>query len=59
MLIDHDDMNDDPSLACVVHAFSPLAYTRYVGTTRCYMKGKAAKYVMASLGKPFDHPFGS
>ena len=56
MVIDNDEMNDD-SLACVVHALSPPAYARYAG--RCYMRWKAAKYMMASLGKSFDHPFGS
>ena len=54
-MMDHE-MNDHRP-ACVLHAFPPPAYTRYAG--RCYMRGKVAKYVMASLGKSFDHPFGS
>jgi hypothetical protein len=55
---DHDGMND-PSRACVLPAFPLPACTRYAGTTRRYVRGKAKKCVMAPLGKPFDYPFGS
>jgi hypothetical protein len=50
---------NDQSRAWVLPAFCLPTYTRYTGTTRCYLRGEAGKYVMAPLGKPFDHPFGS
>jgi hypothetical protein len=51
-----DEMNDQLRIRC---ACLLPTYTRYTGTTRCYMRGKAEKYVMAPLAKPFDCPIGS
>jgi hypothetical protein len=50
------DVMNDLSRACIAPAFSPPTYN---GTTASYMRGKVAKYLIAPLGKPFDHPFGS
>jgi hypothetical protein len=50
------DVMNDLSRACIVPAFSLPTYT---GTTVYYMRGKVAKYLIAPLGKPFDHPLGS